>query len=71
MTKAPWVVAGVALAALAGVVLLTRPAGGSEHPTPRPGITAAATLQRGLVVIVVGRLTTPGPADDALDRFRW
>jgi hypothetical protein len=33
----------------------------------RPGITAANTLQRGLVVIVVGRLTTPGAADDALE----
>jgi hypothetical protein len=44
MAKAAWVVAGAAAAALAGVVLFTRPAGGSQHPTPRPGITAAKVL---------------------------
>ena len=37
-------VAGAAVVALAGVVLLTRPARGSTHPEPRPGITAAKVL---------------------------
>jgi len=46
MAKTPWVVAGAAAAALAGVVFLTRPttAEGSSHPTPRPGITAEKVL---------------------------
>ena len=44
MAKTPWVVAGAAAAALAGVVFLTRPAAGSGHPTPRPGITADKIL---------------------------
>jgi hypothetical protein len=42
------VVAGAGLLALAGVVFLTRPAGGGGggaiHPTPRPGITAAKVV---------------------------
>src|SRR6266446_321074 len=44
MSKAPWMVAGAAAVALAGVVFLTRPASGSTHPTPRPGITAGKVL---------------------------
>jgi hypothetical protein len=44
MAKAPWLVAGAAVAVLAGVVLLTKPAGGSIHPAPRPGITAEKVL---------------------------
>ena len=44
MSKAPWVVAGAAAVALGGVVFLTRPASGSVHPTPRPGITAGKIL---------------------------
>ncbi|HEY3219932.1 MAG TPA: PCYCGC motif-containing (lipo)protein [Gemmatimonadales bacterium] len=46
MSKTPWMVAGAAAVALAGVVFLTRPggAGGSIHPTPRPGITAEKIL---------------------------
>jgi len=44
MPKTPWVVAGAAAVALAGVVFLTRPATGSGHPTPRPGITADKIL---------------------------
>jgi len=44
MAKAPWVVAGAAVAALAGVVFLTRPASGSIHPDPRPGISAEKIL---------------------------
>lgn len=37
-------VAGAAALALAGVVFVTRPAKGSIHPDPRPGITAAKIL---------------------------
>ena len=44
MTKAPWVVAGAAALALAGVVFLTRPATGSIHPDPRPGVTGEKIL---------------------------
>ena len=44
MSKAPWMVAGAAAVALAGVVFLTRPASGSMHPTPRPGVTAEKVL---------------------------
>jgi len=44
MSKAPWMVAGAAAVALVGVVFLTRPASGSMHPTPRPGITAGKIL---------------------------
>jgi hypothetical protein len=44
MAKTPWVVAGAGLLALAGVVSLTRPAGGSTHPDPRAGVTAEKVL---------------------------
>ena len=44
MSKAPWVFAGVAAAALAAAVFVTRPASGSTHPEPRAGITAAKVL---------------------------
>jgi hypothetical protein len=44
MAKAPWIVAGAAAVALAGVVLYTRPVKGSIHPDPRPGITAEKIL---------------------------
>ena len=44
MAKASWMAAGAATVALAGVVFLTRPATGSIHPRPRPGITAAKVL---------------------------
>jgi hypothetical protein len=44
MAKAPWVVAGVAAVALVGVLLYTRPASGSIHPDPRPGITGDKIL---------------------------
>ena len=37
-------VAGAAAIALAGVVFLTRPATGSGHPTPRPGVRADKIL---------------------------
>jgi len=44
VVKTAWVVAGAAAIALAGVVFFTRPARGSIHPDPRPGITAAKIL---------------------------
>src|SRR3954465_801925 len=46
MAKAPWIVAGAAAVALAGVVLYTRPATGkgSIHPERRHGITAEKIL---------------------------
>lgn len=42
--KTPWIVAGAAVAALAAVLLLTRPASGSTHPDPREAVTAAKIL---------------------------
>jgi uncharacterized protein with PCYCGC motif len=44
MARAPWIVAGAAAVALAGVLLATRSAKGSIHPDPRPGITAEQVL---------------------------
>ncbi|MFN2570910.1 MAG: PCYCGC motif-containing (lipo)protein [Gemmatimonadales bacterium] len=44
MTKTPWLVAGAGAIALVGVLFITKPATGSIHPTPRPGITAAKVL---------------------------
>ena len=44
MAKAPWIVAGVAAVALVGVVFYTRPASGSIHPDPRPGVTGDKIL---------------------------
>src|SRR5262245_19933428 len=44
MAKGPWIVAGVAAVALVGVVFYTRPASGSIHPDPRPGITGEKIL---------------------------
>jgi len=44
MAKAPWVWQAVGAAALVAFVFLTKPAGGSIHPTPRPGITAEKIL---------------------------
>jgi len=44
VAKTPWVVAALGVAALVGFVVLTKPASGSIHPTPRPGITAAKIL---------------------------
>lgn len=51
MAKAPWIVTGAGVAALAGVLFLSRPAGveASTHPTPRPGITAAKVVPESLV----------------------
>ena len=44
MAKGPWIVAGVAAAALVAVVVSTRPASGSIHPDPRPGVTGEKIL---------------------------
>jgi hypothetical protein len=44
MRRAPWIIAGAAMAALTGVVFCSRPATGSTHPEPRAGITAAKVL---------------------------
>ena len=51
MSKLPWVVAGVALVALA--VVVTRPRAGiaAGHPDPRPGITAERVLPPGMVPV--------------------
>lgn len=57
MAKAPWLMAGAGVAALVGVVVLTQPATGSTHPTPRPGITAANVLPDSAIP------RTPGAAD--------
>ena len=49
--KTPWIVAGAAAAALAGVVLVTLPpaAHGSIHPDPRPGITGDKVLPNAFI----------------------
>lgn len=51
MSKAPWLVTGVAAAALVGLVLFKRPApaDASTHPQPRPGITAVKVVPVSLV----------------------
>ena len=54
MGKTPWIVAGVAAAALAGVLVFGRPqqtpvAHGSTHPDPRAGITAEQVLPSAFV----------------------
>lgn len=56
MGKTPWIVAGAAAAALAGVLVVGRPqpqqapaAHGSTHPDPRAGITAQQVLPNAFV----------------------
>jgi hypothetical protein len=44
VSKAPWVFAGLAAAALAVAVVTVRPAAAGTHPDPRPGITATKVL---------------------------
>lgn len=41
--RLPWIITGVAGAALVGVLLFPRTAG-ARHPDPRPGITAVGVL---------------------------
>jgi len=43
-SKTPWVVAAVAVMAMAAVLLVARSASAGRHPEPRPGITAAEVL---------------------------
>ncbi len=54
--RLPWIVAGVAGLALAGVLLFPRVAS-ATHPDPRPGITAAGVLSEDAMP------NTPGAAD--------
>jgi hypothetical protein len=42
--RLPWAITGVALAAIAAIFAVARPALGARHPEPRPGITAAGVL---------------------------
>jgi hypothetical protein len=42
--KLPWAIAGLALAGIAVLFVVARPAFGTRHPEPRPGITAALVL---------------------------
>ncbi len=55
MGKTPWIVAGAAAAALAGVLVVSRPQQaplvmhGSTHPDPRAGITAQQVLPNAFV----------------------
>jgi len=43
-SKLPWLVAGVAVAAIAAILVATRSGGAGHHPTPRPGVTGARVL---------------------------
>ncbi len=47
--RSPWVIAGVAVVALAAVLVVTRTGHATTHPDPRPGITAEKVLPPGLV----------------------
>ena len=57
MSKAPWLITGVAAAALVGLAVFKRPADASTHPQPRPGITAVKVVPVSLVP------RTPGAAE--------
>lgn len=77
MARAPWIIAGVAAAALVGVVMLQSgraPNGGSAaqdhasaHPTPRPGITAAKVLPISFVPRTPGSGEAYAAARDAAE----
>ena len=54
--RLPWVIAGVAVLALAGVLVFPRMAH-ARHPDPRPGITAESVLSEEAMP------NTPGAAD--------
>ena len=49
MAKLPWVVAGVAVVALAVVLVRPRAGNAAAHPDPRPGITAERVLPAAMV----------------------
>ena len=55
--KLPWIIAGVAGAAAAGLLVTTRAGGRVVHPEPRPGVTAERVLPASTV------LNTPGAAE--------
>ena len=42
--KTPWVIAALAVVAIALILVFARPAMGARHPEPRPGVTAAEVL---------------------------
>lgn len=67
MSKTPWVVTGAGVAALVGVLALTRPAGvgASTHPTPRPGITAAKVMPQSFVPRIPGATEAYAAAREA------
>lgn len=55
--KWPWMVAGVAAAAVAGVLSVKGAGGSGAHPDPRPGVTAERVVPPSLVP------NTPGAAE--------
>ncbi len=55
--KLPWIIAGVAGAALVAVLLSSRSGHAATHPDPQPGITAERVLPPAAV------LNTPGAAE--------
>jgi hypothetical protein len=55
--KGPWIVAGVAAAAVAGVLTVQRAGGTVVHPDPRPGVTAERVVPPSMVP------RTPGAAE--------
>ena len=55
--KGPWIIAGVAAAAVAGALTVQRAGGGTGgHPDPRPGVTAERVVPPSMVP------NTPGAA---------
>ncbi|HEV8266314.1 MAG TPA: PCYCGC motif-containing (lipo)protein [Gemmatimonadales bacterium] len=54
--KGLWIVAGGAAVALVAALILTRSAGGTAHPEPRPGITAERVLPGAAVPRTPGAL---------------
>ena len=55
-SKLPWIVAGVAGAALVGVLFFTQRGHAATHPDPRPGITAELVLPPAAVPRKIGAL---------------
>lgn len=56
MSRVPWVVGGVAVVALAAVLVGPRAVQAAAHPDPRPGITAERVLQPAMVPVGPGTL---------------
>lgn len=63
--KLPWIIAGVAGAALAGLLVSSRSARAARHPDPRPGITAELVLPPGAVPNTPGALEAYAAARSA------